>query len=422
MARNLIPIEQARNLAPAKMRERMAQGTALTNRFADNVADAFPRLSIKGKVFRIIIEGRELIARDQSGHALAYLDVVLVNASAQLAKTYYTKGFVDGDQNPPDCWSLDSIRPDPSVPNKVNPTCPDCPMNAFGSRVTPDGKAAKACSDSRRIAVSLPHELADPGNAPTVLLLRVPQSSLKNMRNYTMDTLARNGFEPGGCVTRLSFDLSVAFPKLQFEFVSPVTDDEYERIVGLASSPFVASMLRAPDFSNVASAVNAALPAPAVGQRQAAPAFVPMDTAQVDAQQATADFVAAMQRTVATQQEVWTPIDGTDEEINEDTGEVRTVEKPQPQNLGLDPNVIVTKDGRFFNKATKKFVASQFPADELSVVETKQEEKPKRVRTKAAAAPAPEDSQPKGNGGDEPLVVAASPKLEALLAGMTPKK
>jgi len=177
MAHNMIPIDQARALAPAKMRERMAQGTALSNRFADNVADAFPKLSIKGKVFRIKVDGREMIARDTQGHALAYLDVVLVNASAQLAKTYYTKGFSDGDMNPPDCWSLDSVRPDPSVVNKVNPTCPDCSMNAFGSRVTPDGKAAKACSDSRRIALVLPHELVDQVKEPLVMLLRVPQSA-----------------------------------------------------------------------------------------------------------------------------------------------------------------------------------------------------------------------------------------------------
>jgi hypothetical protein len=82
--------------------------------------------------------------------------VVLVNASPNLAKSYYVKGFVDGDLNPPDCWSLDSLRPDASVVNKINPTCLDCPMNAFGSRVTPDGKAAKACSDARRMAVVLP--------------------------------------------------------------------------------------------------------------------------------------------------------------------------------------------------------------------------------------------------------------------------
>jgi hypothetical protein len=311
-------------------------------------------------------------------------------------------------------------------------------MNAFGSRITPDGKAAKACADSRRIAVALPHELGAPG--ATTYLLRVPQSSLKNMKNYTIDQLARNGYEPGGCITRLSFDAAVAYPKLQFEFVSPVSDVEYDNVITLASSPSVASMLKAPDFESGASAVNAVPPAQA--QRQAPPVLTPEDdevvvTQHVARQQAPV-LAPEPKPTPAPVQESadWIALDDGQNEINLTTGEVRQIAKALPD-MGLDPDVIVTSDGRFFNKATKKFVPTQFRGGNANtsqvaanaVVAAVQQEaaKPKRTRAKAQAelnqqAIVPENNGPSTNGSSEPMVVAASPKLEALLAGMTPKK
>jgi len=259
-------------------------------------------------------------------------------------------------------------------------------------------------------------------------------------------------------VTRLSFDLAVAYPKLQFEFVSPVNDQEYDRILGLAQSPFVAGMLKAPDFDNVASAVNA--PQPVAGQRQAAPVLQPAEeeedeevvvTQHQGRQQAPvfaqpAPEFAAQQTQPATEAvaDEWVELDDGEDEINVNTGEIRPKAKALPD-MGLDPNVIVTSDGRFFNKATKKFVPSQFRTDAkpntaqsagAAVEQAKQEvaAKPKRTRAKAQAelkqvaqpepeaAPAPQDNGFKANGPAEPMVVAASPKLEALLAGMTPKK
>jgi hypothetical protein len=132
----------------------------------------------------------------------------------------------------------------------------------------------------------------------------------------------------------------------------------------------------------------------------------------------------------------WIALDDGQNEINLTTGEVRQIAKALPD-MGLDPDVIVTSDGRFFNKATKKFVPTQFRGGNANtsqvaanaVVAAVQQEaaKPKRTRAKAQAelnqqAIVPENNGPSTNGSSEPMVVAASPKLEALLAGMTPKK
>src|SRR4029453_5583633 len=114
-------------------------------------------LSIKGKVFRIRVDGNETPFIDQqTRQVIPYLDVVLANASRLISKAYYIKQFNDESFEPPDCWSLDGVRPDPSVANKVNPTCANCPKNAFGSapsRNPEEGKrGGKACADARRIA------------------------------------------------------------------------------------------------------------------------------------------------------------------------------------------------------------------------------------------------------------------------------
>lgn len=444
---DLVPIEQAAALAPSKMRARMSTGTALTRHFADNVTDSFPVLSIRGKVFRVRADGQEQAYKDpQTGHPYAFLDMVLVNASAQLAKSYYIKGFVDGDLNPPDCWSLDSIRPDPSVVNKVNLTCGDCPMNAFGSRVTPDGKGAKACSDARRMAVVMPHLLSTP--EPMALLLRVPQSSLKNLRGY-VELLARHGYEPGGCVTRLSFDYNEAYPKLMFNFVGPVTEQEFDVVVSMANSPTIAGMLSAPDFDKVisAQAPNAAAPVAAGMVRQAPPVTEPapaqgFGAGMLGARQAPPmteqahPAAAPVQQTTAAQPEVWlTMADGN--LLNPTTGEIKTPAPPAEQQI--DPDVIPIAGGRFYHKVKGAFVASPY-IDAPSAPAVPPADTPVRKgrQTKAKAPPvqttspvpdvpqqAPQAAQQatKPNGETpHPTVVAASPKLEALLGSMVPRK
>lgn len=211
--------------APAAARARMQAGTALAGNFSEGVIDSFPMISFRGKVFRFRFQGEEKPHLDpQSGHPIPYLDVVLLNASPNISKAFYDTGFTEGANTPPTCWSIDGIRPDASVVAKQNPTCPDCRQNAFGSRVTPAGKQAKACQDRRRLVVGLAAGFGTREVLP--IMLNAPQSSLKPMREYVM-FLQRNGFPPNACVTRLSFDFNEAYPKLTFNFVQPLTDQQY---------------------------------------------------------------------------------------------------------------------------------------------------------------------------------------------------
>jgi hypothetical protein len=428
---NLVPIGQSR--PPAKLMART--GSTSASNFTEGVADSFPRLSIRGKAFWVKISGKEFRAGAVDPNKGAIVDVVLVNASRHLAKTYYAKPFNSGDAEMPDCWSLDSIRPDSSIARPVNPTCQDCPKNAFNS--APSGRGGKACADSKRVVVTTADQLLNP--EPQLLLMKLPQQSLKNLKGH-VEKLAGHGYtEPFSCVTRMSFDMDVEFPKLQFDFVEPLTDEEFEAADALANSKKVNDMLKNPDFDNAASDVNAKHADDEVTKLQYQKRLPQQGFAQAaveqDALKKTTETVAkpkdVSRETPA--EDVWEDLG--DEELNLTTGEVRTKQKQVEQ--VADPNVITTSDGRFFNRETKKFVDSPYKdaaaAPAIAPAKEDTPKKPRRVKAKEVAdkvvetSPEPEKAEPEqvhavGNGADvqKPKVVAASPKLEALLGSLVP--
>jgi hypothetical protein len=428
---NLVPIGQSR--PPSKLMAR--QGSTSASNFTDGVADSFPRLSIRGKAFWVKANGKEFRAGAVDPNKGAIVDVVLVNASRQLAKTYYAKPFNSGDAEMPDCWSLDSIRPDPSITRPINPTCQDCPKNAFNS--APSGRGGKACSDSKRLVVTTADQLLNP--EPQLLVMKLPQQSLKNLKGH-VEKLAGHGYtEPFSCVTRLSFDMDVEFPKLQFDFVEPLTDDEFEAADQLANSKKVNDMLKNPDFDMAASDANAKHADDEVTKLQYQKRLPQQGFAQAEVEQDAlkkAQEVAAKPKEVSREtpaEDVWEDLG--DEELNLATGEIRAKQKEPAQ--VVDPNVITTSDGRFFNRETKKFVDSPYkdaaPAPAITPAKEDTPKKQRRVKAKevadkvvdaepASQKPEPEQAHAVGNGADvqKPKVVAASPKLEALLGSLVP--
>lgn len=138
-----------------------------------------------------------------------FIDVVMVAAAPGLAKTYYATGYTKGSAEPPDCWSNDGILPDGSIaappidPTTGHPSasCAVCPMDRFGSLITPAGKEAKACSDRKKLAVLFVHDIRGP-----LYEFSVSPSNLKGMSAYSQDVAGR---VPGGVrsvVTRITAD------------------------------------------------------------------------------------------------------------------------------------------------------------------------------------------------------------------------
>lgn len=215
MANEVIPFDPTDNAAklPAAYKELLpADMQEFTEEFSAGVSISFPVVSIKGKVFTVKHgEDQHVLTRpDDPDSPASYIDVVVIAANKGIAKAYYKKGYTEGSADAPDCWSNDGERPDPSVEKPMAKSCKTCPYNQFGSRITEDGKKAKACNDSKRLAIATMDDLLNP------MLLRVPATSLKNWQQY-INLLSRKGVVPMMVLTRIKFNSDAAYPQLEFK-------------------------------------------------------------------------------------------------------------------------------------------------------------------------------------------------------------
>ena len=229
-----------RNFGPVSSVFAGAQAT--NDELGAGVASSYGIIGYKGKVWSIRHQGNEqILMRDDGDGPRNSIEVVLIKASPAVSKIYYKQGYVDGSNAAPDCWSANGQTPDPSVQNKVSPTCANCPMNAWGSRVTEAGKQGKACSDSRRVAVVPVADIANElFGGP--MLLRIPAASLKDLKSYG-DTLNSYQYPYYAVATRVSFDPQEAYPKFMFSAVRPLTDDEARQVMELREDKKVSAVL-----------------------------------------------------------------------------------------------------------------------------------------------------------------------------------
>jgi hypothetical protein len=181
------------------------------------------RLSIKGGVFRLLANGKEIGAIDER-----HLDVVIVKAAPKISRVFYMSKY-DGEKiAPPDCWSNDGERPDPSAENKQSLTCMDCPQNQAGS----GNGNSRACRYQQRLAVVLANNPAG-----DVLQVTLPATSIfgkedadkRPLQAYARYLAMQNPpINPEQIVTRMRFDTTAEAPKLFFQPMRWLTDDEYE--------------------------------------------------------------------------------------------------------------------------------------------------------------------------------------------------
>lgn len=188
------------------------------------------RVSIKGGVFRLIVDGEEVSAIDER-----HLDVVLVNAAAKIGRVFYMKDWSpDSEPTAPDCWSADGETPNKEVVNPKSSSCATCEMNIAGS-----GKGdSRACRFQQRLAVVLADEID--GNvmqlsAPATSVFGKEEGSNRPLQAYARWLAAQN-VSPETVVTRMRFDTKAENPKLFFSAVRYVTDDEFATIQTQAKS------------------------------------------------------------------------------------------------------------------------------------------------------------------------------------------
>lgn len=182
------------------------------------------RISIKGGVFRLMVDGKEVAAIDER-----FLDVVIVNAAPKIGRTFYMKSYDSDAPSGPDCWSADGEKPDASAANPQATNCASCPQNVKGSG---QGES-RACRYSQRLAVVLANDVEG-----DVMQLQLPATSIfgkEEGENRPLQAYARylaaQGVSPETLVTRMKFDTKSEAPKLHFKPMRWLTEDEYASAV-----------------------------------------------------------------------------------------------------------------------------------------------------------------------------------------------
>ena len=188
------------------------------------VAGGFAILSFRGSKWRIKASGEETLVTNEDGEAKPSVELIFLKASPDISKVFYDHKYVEGSDDPPTCMSVNGIIPDADSTTPQAPSCAACPHNQWGSRMTDDGRKAKACQDSRRIAV-VPMGDIENEQYGGPMLLRVPAASLNDLKSYGVG-MKNKGFPYNTIVTRVGFDPDASYPKLTFKPVRRITEAE----------------------------------------------------------------------------------------------------------------------------------------------------------------------------------------------------
>jgi hypothetical protein len=227
---------------PSFAKKRSGPPSALTKALAGGGGGGYPRkISIKGGVFRLIADGKEVAAIEER-----YLDVVLVNAAPTVSRAYYAKKFKDAENSPPVCWSDNGDVPDATVPNPQHDNCAKCPMNIKGSG---EGDT-RACRFNQRIAVVLANDMQG-----EIMQLTIPAKSLfgkEDNGNFPLQAYARwlsaQGIEPNEVITRMKFDTKEESPKLFFKTMRWLEDEEFEMVGAQCKAENATKAIEAPTY------------------------------------------------------------------------------------------------------------------------------------------------------------------------------
>lgn len=248
---NAVVKKQSQSLAtqlPKSIQKLLAAGGGFEKDLSGGVAAGFPVISYRGKVWRIRKGGEEDNVVNEEGEAVPSIELVIVRAHNQPSKIFYEKGYEEGSTESPRCWSVSGLKPDPSVEKPISPTCMGCPKNVWGSKITEQQKKAKACADSRRMAVVSLEELmrkaaGEMVDELPVYLLRAPAASLMPLKDYAEKVLQPKGLPYFAVVTKVGFEPDASYPQLTFRAKRLLSDEEAEVVVGLRDSEDVRRIL-----------------------------------------------------------------------------------------------------------------------------------------------------------------------------------
>ena len=191
---------------------------------AGGMAGGSKRISIKGGVFRMMVNGKEQAVNEDRS-----MNVVFVKMSHNASRTWYAKAYKEGDKVSPACWSADSKTPDPAVKEPPASSCDSCPNSVKGSG--PNGSGT-ACRLSWRTAVALPGQLD--GNVYQLVLPATSAFGKEDngrwpFRPY-VQMLASHNVSAGAVVTKMQFDTKSPTPRLLFSPAGAVSPEDMDTV------------------------------------------------------------------------------------------------------------------------------------------------------------------------------------------------
>ena len=149
------------------------------------------------------------------------IDAVIIDAFDNM-RAYYL------DDKTIICTSGDGVTPSDKSSVLQAKQCAPCPQNIWGSRITPNGKRAKACTEYATLKLITLEE-------PNRSLLRVPSTSLKLFREYRK-SLSSRGYTLRSVVTHVSVRPTENYDVLNFKVVRFLKDVELNSIISLSKT------------------------------------------------------------------------------------------------------------------------------------------------------------------------------------------
>lgn len=207
----------------------------VTKALAGGGGSQVKRIALGNNKFVLKVDGTE-VSKTNSDK----LEVVIVNASKHISRTFYAKAWdPKADAAPPDCWSNDGEKPDPSVKNPQSANCMGCPQDINGS-----GQGnTKACRKNRRIAVALAADLDGDVYQMTLQSKSIfydmkDPGDLDHMPfNQYAKYVGSQGYNLNTLVTEMRFDEDSTVGKLFFRPVRFLEKHEWEQAKKLGDTP-----------------------------------------------------------------------------------------------------------------------------------------------------------------------------------------
>ena len=230
-------------------------------------AQSGKRISIKGGVFRLVVDGKEVTAIEDR-----HLDVVIVNAAPKVSRTYYAGQYVEGQAAAPTCSSQDGDKPDATVKTPQHSNCANCPQNVKGSG---QGES-RACRYSQRLAVVLANDVE--GDVMQLSLAATSIFGKADGENRPLQDYGRyltaQGIDPTMLITRMKFDTKAPVPKLFFKPMRWLTEEELDiaQEKGLSEDALKAISATVAQQDGIQAAAPAAFTAPKAAKPAPAPA------------------------------------------------------------------------------------------------------------------------------------------------------